>query len=300
MSSGSMSPYPANVEDLIARGQIIVIGTLDEKFEEIMMGGYGADGQPSEGTMAFTDYQLNIEEVIKGDDTVSAGTESVVLRMFGHINVQKAVLTPHMFKLPEPGDHLLFALGRNPDGTYGSGGVGGLIDLDSEWAFAVFADGMPLNPFVYGSGIGSTTAELLEQIKALVLKDATAPVGIETLPPRPHPMPPPILVELVPVTEEFTVKFRYEAVAGQPLTVLLVADIVGGPDNSQELYCPGTQWQFGDGIGMSSSASCMVWTPDVKINRHFEQIYTYDAPGTYKVTFTRGPVASETLEVQVR
>ena len=51
---------------------------------------------------------------------------------------------------------------------------------------------------------------------------------------------------------------------------------------------------------MSSSASCMVWTPDVKINRHFEQIYTYDAPGTYKVTFTRGPVASETLEVQVR
>ncbi len=162
MSSGSMAPYPANVEDLIARGQIIVIGTLDEKFEEIMMGGYGADGQLSEGAMAFTDYQLNIEEVIKGDDTVSAGTESVVLRMSGHINVQKAVLTPHMFKLPEPGDHLLFALGRNPDGTYGSGGVGGLIDIDSETASgnAVFADGMPFNPFRYGSGYGSTTAEL--------------------------------------------------------------------------------------------------------------------------------------------
>ncbi len=300
MSSGSMAPYPATVEDLIARGQIIVIGTLDEKFEEIMMGGYGADDQPSEGAMAFTDYQLNIEEVIKGDDTVSAGTESVVLRMSGHINVQKAVLTPHMFKLPEPGDHLLFALGRNPDGTYGSGGVGGLIDIDSE--VARFADGMPFMPFsVQSGGYGSTTAELLEQIKALVLKDATAPVGIETLPPRPHPMPPPILVELVPVTEEFTVKFRYEAVAGQPLTVLLVADIVGGPDNSQELYCPRTKWQFGDGIGMPSPpAHCMVWTPDVKINRHFEQIYTYDAPGTYKVTFTRGPVASETLEVQVR
>ncbi len=294
VSSGSMAPYPANVEDLIARGQIIVIGTLDEKFEEIMMGGYGSDGQPSEGTMAFTDYQLNIEEVIKGDDTVSAGTESVVLRMFGHKDVQKAVLTYVPFKLPEPGDHLLFALGRNPDGTYGSGGVGGLIDIDSETASgnAVFADGMPFMPFrTISGGYGSTTAELLEQIKALVLKDATAPVGIETLP---------VPVELVPVTEEFTVKFRYEAVAGQPLTVLLVADIVGGPDNSQELYCPGTQWQFGDGIGMSSSASCMAWTPDVKIKRHFEQIYTYDAPGTYKVTFTRGPVASETLEVQVR
>ena len=88
--------------------------------------------------------------------------------------------------------------------------------------------------------------------------------------------------------------------AGQPLTVLLVADIVGGPDNSQELYCPGKKWQFGDGMSLTASASCMAWTPDVKIKRHFEQIYTYDAPGTYKVTFTRGPVASETLEVQVR
>ena len=126
VSSGSMVPYPANVEDLIARGQIIVIGTLDEKFEEIMMGGYGADGQPSEGTMAFTDYQINIEEVIKGDDTVSAGTESVVLRMFGHKDVQKAVLTYVPYKLPEPGDHLLFALGRNPDGTYASGRGAGL------------------------------------------------------------------------------------------------------------------------------------------------------------------------------
>jgi hypothetical protein len=300
MSSGWISPYPSNVEDLIDRGQIIVIGTLDEKYEEIMMRGYGSDGQPSEGTMAFTDYQLNIEEVIKGDDTVSAGTESVVLRMFGHLNVQNASLDPHISKLPEPGDHLLFALGRNLDGTYGSGGVGGLIDIDSETASgnAVFADGMPFMPFRYGNGYSSTTAELLEQIKALVLKDATAPVGIETL--TVHSMTSPI--ELVPVTEEFTVKFRYEAVAGQPLTVFLVADIVGGPDNSQELYCPGTEWQFGNGIGMSSSANCMgmVWTPDVKINRRFEQIYTYDAPGTYKVTFTRGPVASETLEVQVR
>jgi len=140
------------------------------------MGGYGSDGQAStdpEGAMAFTDYQLNIEEVIKGDVKVSAGTESVVLRMFGHKDVQKAVVTSVMSKLPEPGDHLLFVLGRNPDGTYGSG-PGGLIDIDSE--DAVFADGMPF-------ASGGTTAELLEQIKVQVLKDATAPV--ETLPPVP-------------------------------------------------------------------------------------------------------------------
>ncbi|MCH7801005.1 MAG: hypothetical protein IIC24_05600, partial [Chloroflexi bacterium] len=423
-SSAAPFPRPADVEELIAQSQIIVIGTIGEDFEEKMIGAYSTDGQPSGGreiSFGVTDYQINIEEVIKGDETVSAGTESIVLRMFGRVSVQQSVV-------PSEGEFQTAGAWRPPavragqkPGTYGSG-PGGLIDIDSE--DAVFADGMPF-------ASGGTTAELLEQIKALVLKDATAPV--KTLPPVPvmtlgyqngviegtpvsvcwpvilapdtdivqfrcaeaedlsnlsgevsvqagdtltalieanepanemdasiftsdsltmlyfdtldangtftipadlpsgvyllnlffrwdegntsyqftlnvgsdgsYPEAPaatgkvpgytatPLVteqrdatapVELVPVTEEFTVKFRYEAVAGQPLTVLLVADIVGGPDNSQELYCPGTQWQFGDGISMSSSASCMVWTPDVKINRRFEQIYTYDAPGTYK------------------
>jgi hypothetical protein len=163
VSSGSMIPRPGNVEDLIARSQIIVVGTLAEDFEEIMIGGYGPDGKAStdpEGAMAYTDYKVNIEEIIKGDDTVSAGTESFVFRMFGHINVQKAVPTSVLFKLPDPGDRLLFALGRNPDGTYGSGPEG-LIDVESE--AAVYEDGVPFSS-------GGTTAELLAQIRTAVSK----------------------------------------------------------------------------------------------------------------------------------
>jgi len=145
-SAAAPFPRPADAEELIAQSQIIVIGTIGEDFEEKVIG--------------VTDYQINIiEEVIKGDETVSAGTESIVLRMFGRVSVQQSVVPSEVvFKLPEPGDHLLFALGRNPDGTYGSG-PDGLIDIDSE--DAVFGDGVPF-------ASGGTTAELLEQIKALV------------------------------------------------------------------------------------------------------------------------------------
>jgi hypothetical protein len=163
VSSGSMIPRPVSAEGLVAQSRIIVVGTLDQDFEEIMIGGYGPDGKAStdpEGAMAYTDYKVNIEEIIKGADTVSAGKESFVFRMFGHINVQKAVPTSVLFKLPDPGDRLLFALGRNPDGTYGSGPEG-LIDIESE--VGRYEDGRP-----FASGV--TTAELLAQIRAAISK----------------------------------------------------------------------------------------------------------------------------------
>ena len=89
-------------------------------------------------------------------------------------------------------------------------------------------------------------------------------------------------------------------VAGEPLTVRLVAELTGGPENNRELYCPGQEWQFGDGMGMATSASCMVWTPSSTIQRRFEQTYTYEKAGTYEVTFTYGPVGPITTTVEVR
>ncbi len=89
-------------------------------------------------------------------------------------------------------------------------------------------------------------------------------------------------------------------VAGEPLTVRLVAELTGGPDNNRELYCPGQEWQFGDGMGMATSASCMVWTPSSTIQRRFEQTYTYEKAGTYEVTFTYGPAGPITTTVEVR
>ena len=88
---------------------------------------------------------------------------------------------------------------------------------------------------------------------------------------------------------------RAEAVPNEPGGVILFADIVGGSDNNKDLYCVGTEWQFGDGNGMAMIASCLPWTAESNIQRHFEQSYTYGAPGTYEVTFTHGPVKATTV-----
>jgi hypothetical protein len=104
------------------------------------------------------------------------------------------------------------------------------------------------------------------------------------------------LTDLGPVELSLTAT----AVAGEPLTVLLVAELTGGPDDNRELYCTGLEWQFGDGIGVAIMPGCMVWSPGVKIPRHFEETYTYDKAGVYEVTFTHGPLDPITTTVEVR
>jgi hypothetical protein len=90
-----------------------------------------------------------------------------------------------------------------------------------------------------------------------------------------------------------------EAIPNEPRTVALHAEIVGGADNDKSLYCLGTEWQFGDGNGMASIASCLPWTPASTIQRDFEATYTYDASGTYEVKFTYGTVvATSIIEVK--
>ena len=142
VTSEFIVPRLHNVQELVARAHVIVLGTIDSVLEEKKMGPYGDDGQPlpaDDSALPFTDYDLRIESVLKGDGTVTDG-ESLALRMFGHLSNQNAIITPNMFTLPDPGDHLLFVLGRNPDGTYGSGPEG-LLNVDGEKV--VFADGVP-------------------------------------------------------------------------------------------------------------------------------------------------------------
>ncbi len=77
-----------------------------------------------------------------------------------------------------------------------------------------------------------------------------------------------------------------------------IAVIAGGPDNAREMYCTGSQWDFGDGNGRIISPMCIPWKPDWKMSRHFEQTHTYSRPGTYDVNLTRGPLeASLVVEV---
>ena len=142
VSTGILVPGPTNVEELVAGAHVIVVGQISSVLEEKWIGPYGEDGRPlpaDEDDFPFTDYLLQIESVLKGDGRVTDGG-SLVLRMFGHLTNPSAIITPDLFALPNPGDHLLFALGRNPDGTYGSGPQG-LLNVDGEKV--AYADGVP-------------------------------------------------------------------------------------------------------------------------------------------------------------
>ena len=96
------------------------------------------------------------------------------------------------------------------------------------------------------------------------------------------------------------VHFRAEPVSDRPLTVRFTAEIAGGPDNSRDLYCQGTSWKFGDGMGVASMPGCIVWTPNASFSRHHVETYTYEKPGTYEATFSYGPLGPIGVKVEVK
>ena len=146
-SSGMMVPRPGSVDELVMRSDVIVVGIVTTVLEEKRIGPYGDDGKAlpaGDDGMPVTDYEVQVETVLKGHDAVANG-DSLILRMFGHLSDRDSIITPNLFTLPNPGDYLVFALGRNPDGTYGSGPEG-LLDLGGELVTyidgLVFLDGM--------------------------------------------------------------------------------------------------------------------------------------------------------------
>ena len=141
-SSGMMVSRPRSVDELVMRSDLIVVGIITAVVEERWIGPYGDNEKvlpAGDDGMPVTDYEVQVESVLRGDGTVVDGG-SVVLRMFGHLSNSSAIITPNGFLLPNLGDYLLFASGENPDGTYGSG-PDGLLNVDGE--SVVYADGVP-------------------------------------------------------------------------------------------------------------------------------------------------------------
>ncbi len=150
VSSSMMVPRPESIEVLVRMSHIIVLGTISAVLDEKLIGAYGEDGKPyipvEESGSPYTDYEVRVESVLKNDgDVEDSGT--LVLRMFGHSSQQSDVVTLAAVQLPQPGSHYLLALGRNPDGTYGSGNEG-LIYVDSE--IVAYADGVAFSTKLAG------------------------------------------------------------------------------------------------------------------------------------------------------
>ena len=106
--------------------------------------------QVSDGGIAVTDYSVSVDSLLVGD---SPPTNPIILRMPGHVSNKTGAITSISFVLPTPGDQFLFALGRNPDGTYGSGPEG-LLDVSGETV--AFAEGVPFEPWTSPNQLGSS------------------------------------------------------------------------------------------------------------------------------------------------
>ena len=89
-----------------------------------------------------------------------------------------------------------------------------------------------------------------------------------------------------------------------PSRVVLTAELVGGPNDAEEFYCPTTEWDWGDGTQSESTADCAPYEPGKsEIKRRFTVEHIFRA-GSYRVMFKLKrrdkPIASAGVSIQVR
>ena len=89
-----------------------------------------------------------------------------------------------------------------------------------------------------------------------------------------------------------------------PSRVVLTAELVGGPNDFEEYYCPSVEWDWGDGTQSESTADCAPYEPGKsEIKRRFTVEHVFRA-GVYRVMFKlkrrdKG-VGFATVNIQVR
>jgi hypothetical protein len=74
-------------------------------------------------------------------------------------------------------------------------------------------------------------------------------------------------------------------VALSAVQVLLTGQLKGGPD-LEEFYCPGQQWDWGDGTHSAYEADCAPYEDGTALDRFFSARHAYHAPGSYNVRLT--------------
>jgi hypothetical protein len=71
-----------------------------------------------------------------------------------------------------------------------------------------------------------------------------------------------------------------------PAQMVLTADLKGGPDDSEELYCATVEWDWGDDTRSESKTDCEPYEAGKsEIKRHFTIDHTFNFAGDYRVEF---------------
>jgi hypothetical protein len=92
-------------------------------------------------------------------------------------------------------------------------------------------------------------------------------------------------------------------VAMSPVNVFLLAELVGEPQG-EEFYCPGLEWEWGDGGRSAYESDCPPFAPGAELERRFSATHAYLRPGDYQVTVklrrADRSIATATASITVR
>lgn len=76
------------------------------------------------------------------------------------------------------------------------------------------------------------------------------------------------------------------AVAFAPARIRITAEVRGGPDDFEDLYCPSVEWEWGDGTSSSASADCAPYAAgQSQIRRRYTVEHIYRQAGSFRVQF---------------
>src|SRR3954447_21280847 len=71
-----------------------------------------------------------------------------------------------------------------------------------------------------------------------------------------------------------------------PVRVVVTADMTGGPSDTDEYYCPGVEWEWGDDTRSTDAADCDPFVAGKsEIKRRFTADHVYRSAGEYRVQF---------------
>lgn len=86
-------------------------------------------------------------------------------------------------------------------------------------------------------------------------------------------------------TEEPELRLRATTrVALPPAEVLFIAELRGGSDDHEPLYCASVEWDWDDGTVSERIPDCDPYEPGVsEMRRRFSQRHTFQESGTYEV-----------------
>jgi hypothetical protein len=93
-------------------------------------------------------------------------------------------------------------------------------------------------------------------------------------------------------------------IAMSPARIVLTAELVGGPNDYEEFYCPTVEWDWGDGTHSESTSDCAPFeSGKTEIKRRFTVEHVFRA-GSFRVSFKMKQhervVGLSTIQIQVR